>query len=150
MTEKEQKWHDQYMDLANLVAGWSEDTSKHVGAVIVRYNRVLSIGYNGLPTGVRCTEKRLERPLKYEVTEHGERNAIYTAAKMGHSLEGSTIYCNWYPCTDCARAIIQSGIKQIVTYPPDTESSWYEKMLIAEEMFMEAGVIRHYLTKSED
>jgi dCMP deaminase len=130
--------------MAQFVADFSEDKSKQVGAVIVRDNRVISQGYNGLPTGVLLNEERQERPLKYSFFEHGERNAIYTAAKMGHAVNGSTMYCNWYPCTDCARAIIQSGIIRLVTSRPDPESSWIESMMAAETMMLEAGVELNY------
>jgi len=137
---KSDKWHNRYIGLAKYVAGWSEDPRKKVGAVIVKDNRVLSIGYNGLPAGVEALPERLEKPLKLEYIVHGEMNAILTAAKMGHGLEGSTIYCTFFPCPDCTKSIIQSGIKQIVTFMPDEKSSWYGCSKISSIMMDEANI----------
>jgi len=147
--EKAKKWDNRYLAMAEFVASWSEDPRKQVGSVIVRDNRVISVGYNGLPSGVSCGEDNCrlhDRKVKLEFIEHAERNAIYTASRMGHVVAGSTMYCNWYPCTDCARAIIQSGIIRLVTSAPDAESRWYDKMLLAETMFNEAEVELTYIT----
>lgn len=146
MTEKEYKWHQRYMGLCDLVGSWSEDPRKQVGACVIRDNRVVSVGFNGLPTGVIATEERLQnRDIKLMFFEHAERNALYTAGKMGHTLDGAIMYCNWFPCNDCARGIIQSGIKTLVTYAPEVNSRWYEQMLIGETMMKEAGINLIYL-----
>ena len=115
------KWDARFMELAQLVALWSKDRSRKTGAVIVSTDRsILSTGFNGFPRGVNDdASERHERPAKYRWTEHAERNAIYGAAKHGVLLQGSTMYLSWYPCMDCARAIIQSGIKYLVCIKPD-------------------------------
>lgn len=112
--EKQLKWDSRYLLLAEHISTWSEDQSTKVGAVIVNpNNRIVSVGYNGFPSGVEDKPERHERPAKYLYTEHAERNAIFNARSVP---EGSTLYLNWSlcPCADCTRAIIQSGIKRVV------------------------------------
>ena len=131
------------MDLVDLVATWSKDTSTQVGAVIVdNENTILSVGYNGFPRGVDDSiEERFERPIKYMYTEHAERNAIYNAVRNGLRLKGAKIYIPWCSCADCARAIIQSGIKTVVMREPDYDvPKWGEHFAIAIEMNKESGV----------
>jgi dCMP deaminase len=135
------KWDQMYIDLANFVSKWSKDTSTKTGAVITDSdNRVISIGYNGFPTGVNDDIKeRYEKPIKYMYTEHAERNAIYHAAKNGISLKGGTMYIMWFPCSACARAIIQSGISKLVCHEPDlTIPKWGEEFKVSLELLTEA------------
>lgn len=109
------------MDLARLVATRSKDRSRQVGAVIVGLGKeIIATGYNGFPRGINDTvEERHQRPAKYRWTEHAERNAIYNAARSGVSTFGAIIYLPWYPCMDCARAIVQSGISEVIAVEPD-------------------------------
>lgn len=111
-------WDEYFMSLCYLVAMRSKDTSTKSGCVIVGPGKeILSTGYNSLPRGMDDSlEERYQRPLKYEFFEHCERNAIYNAARNGVSLLGSTLYVNWLPCMDCARAIIQAGISEVVIH----------------------------------
>ena len=111
-------WDERFMDLAEHIAQWSKDRSTKVGAVVVgSRRRVVAMGYNGFPRGVDDDDpERHERPAKYLWTEHAERNAIYNATE---SLEGCTMYLPWYPCMDCARAIVQVGITWLVAVEPD-------------------------------
>ena len=103
-----QKWHERFMDVAELVRTWSKDPSTKVGAVVVGPDReIRSTGYNGLVRGVDDNKpERLERPTKYDFFEHAERNAVYNACLIGASLKGCVIYVTAMPCPDCARAII--------------------------------------------
>lgn len=136
-------WNARFVDLARFVAGWSKDRSRKIGAVIVGLNReILSVGYNGFPIGVNDdVEERHQRPAKYAWTEHAERNAIYNAARTGVKLEGATIYLPWYPCIDCARAIIQVGIDEVVAVEPDWNDTTFGKdFVLVKEMFDEADV----------
>lgn len=145
MTES---WKTKFLQLADTVAGWSKDRSTKVGAVIVDDdNRVLSIGYNGFPVGVNDeANSRHERPAKYLYTEHGERNAIYSAARNGIPLKGATIVLRWYPCADCARAIIQSGIKNMICDEPDfKDERWGEMFKASYTMFTEADINVDYI-----
>jgi dCMP deaminase len=126
------------MALAQLVATWSKDRGRKVGAVIVGPdNEVRSTGFNGIPRGVDDdVEERHDAASgeKYLWVSHAERNAIYNAALLGVSTKGCTIYVPWYPCIECAKAIVQSGIGRIVCFEPDlADSNWgkdFEKSLI--------------------
>jgi deoxycytidylate deaminase len=98
---------------------------------------------NHFPRDVKESEDRWQRPLKYKFVEHAERNVIFKAAKEGFKTEGATLYCPWFACADCARAIIQAGIKEVWghDYPPHkTQSSWKESIEVADQMLIEAGV----------
>jgi dCMP deaminase len=142
----QETWDDYFIRMAMLVASKSKDRSTKVGVVIVgRDHEVRSTGYNGFPRGVDdAVEHRHERPAKYKWTEHGERNAIYNAARVGIPVRDCTIYLPWgpAPCTDCARAIIQAGITRVVTtdkvFPG--KGDWSEDLLVALAMLLEAGV----------
>src|SRR5512137_1572307 len=109
-------WDQYYLDICKVVAGRSKDPNTQIGAVIVAPNHeIRSTGYNSLPRGIRDdVPERLERPTKYLWMEHAERNAIYNAARCGTPLEGCTIYIQLMPCMDCARAIVQAGIREVV------------------------------------
>lgn len=142
------RWKEYFSNIAELVSTKSKDRSTRVGAVIVGLDHeILSTGYNGFPRGVDdAVDSRHDRPIKYFYTEHAERNAIFNAARHGTSLKGSTIYLNFslYPCPDCARAIIQSGITKVVGVKGKTFTGkgdhWKESFKISKEMFDEAGV----------
>jgi len=131
-------WDSRWMALAQLVATWSKDRGRKVGAVIVGPdNEVRSTGFNGIPRGVDDdVEERHDAASgeKYLWVSHAERNAIYNAALLGVSTKGCTIYVPWYPCIECAKAIVQSGIGRIVCFEPDlADSNWgkdFEKSLI--------------------
>lgn len=147
-----EKWHKRFMEVAELVKTWSKDPSTKVGAVVVGPDReIRSTGYNGLVRGVNDNKpERLERPTKYDFFEHAERNAVYNACLIGASLKGCVIYVTSMPCPDCARAIIQSGIKMVVTHKFEADSNapsgtWRDKLVYSEEMFREAGVECLYL-----
>ena len=121
------KWDKRFMELTEQVATWSScfKEDRQVGAVIVRNKRILSTGYNGAPEGVKsCKEKgeciRLTNGIQsgthlemcYSV--HAEQNAIVSAARLGVSLEGATLYCTHQPCVICAKLIVNAGIKRVV------------------------------------
>jgi dCMP deaminase len=135
-------WKDTYFDLVDAIAKKSKDRSTKVGAVIVGPDQeVRSMGYNGFPRNVNDeVDERHQRPLKYKWTEHAERNAIYNAARVGIPLKGCSIYISYVPCTDCARAIIQSGINEVVCKTLTPLPGWEEDQAIALEMMMEAGL----------
>ena len=136
-------WDSRWLALAELVASWSKDRSRKQGAVIVDYrNTVVSLGWNGFPRGVNDNgNERHERPAKYLWTEHAERNAIYNAASTGAKLKGCRIYCTLYPCADCARAIIQSGMNLIIAPEPDWNDKTYAASFkVTSIMLEEAGV----------
>lgn len=151
-------WRARFIQLAQYKAQWSKDPSTKVGCVLVdsRFWTEVATGFNGFPRGVREEDPtgeldpaRWVRPQKYWFTEHAERNAIYNAARRGHSTEGCWAFLNFDPdniCADCARALIQAGITRVygpkgVNAPPrDGGQEWRESCSIAQVMFMEAGV----------
>ena len=146
------KWIKRFAALTHTTKLWSKDQSTQVGAVIVdETKRVLSMGYNGIPQGVNDDfDERHERPAKYFFFEHAERNAIFTAGRNGVSLQDSTIFCSMFPCADCARAIIQSGITAVYSSAPDN-NRWNESHQAALLMFMEANVkVEYILTDTLD
>ena len=141
------KWDLRFMDVAKLASSWSKDTTK-VGAVIVDNDGiVVSMGYNGLPRG--CNDSIKERwlnPAKKLYAEHAERNSIYHAVRHGKPVVGCTLYSTLFPCADCAKAMIQSGIKTVVTTKPDfNNKSWGESFRAAITMLKEAKVNIRYL-----
>jgi dCMP deaminase len=136
--------HEKYMELATFIGDtFSKDRSTKVGCVIIGDgDSILSTGYNGF---VRHSDDDREdwhdRPMKYSVTEHSERNAIYNAARHGIKLLGSRIYISsMCPCVDCSRAICQSGISKVYltkwAFDRDNPRGqvWMENWHIAKEM----------------
>ncbi len=137
-------WDKRYLQMAQLVATWSKDDTK-VGAVIVRNNRVIATGFNGLPKEVRDTNKRLKNnELKLAMTVHAEENALIVA---GRAAEGAELYVYGKPvCSRCAGSIIQAGIGRVVAMSPNSEkldsnSKWHPVGILACEMFGESRTL---------
>jgi len=136
-------WDTRFMRLAQHIAAWSKDRSRRVGAIIVGPDRELrAAGFNGFPKRVDDgREERYARPAKYRWTEHAERNAIYYAARNGVALNGCTMYLPWFPCMDCARAIVQAGIVRLVCQKPDLEDpQWGTDFAEVPQLLKEASV----------
>lgn len=137
-------WDKRYICMAELISTWTKDKSRGVGAVIVNgKNRVVSIGFNGFPTGIKDDiEERHLKPIKYKFTEHAERNAIYNTTS---SLNGCKIYVTLFPCPDCARAIIQTGIVEVVCPYINELDNWCDDFKISKEMFEEVSIyVKNY------
>ncbi len=111
-------WDETWIKLAHEFSKKSKDPSTKVGCIIVgEGNVVLSMGFNGFPRNIDETRpERWERPAKYVWVEHAERNCCHNAARHGIKLMGATAYMNWdpIPCVECTKALIQSGISQLV------------------------------------
>ena len=110
-----------YMAMAKLISKRSKDPNTQVGAVIVSSDdRILSIGYNGFPNGCSDDEfpwtrsAKREYDTKYPYVVHAELNAILNFRGDNKAFEGSTLYVTLFPCHECAKAIIQSGITRLV------------------------------------
>lgn len=127
---------------AYLQAQRSHDPSSQNVAIVCQGEKVICSGVNGLPHRVQSTPARWARPTKYLYVEHAERNAIYDAALHGDKLVGATMFCPWSACADCARAIIQSGIRRVVRHilPFADNESWNESIAAGDAMLLEAGV----------
>ena len=138
------EWDDYFMAIAMVVTTKSLDSNtKHATLLVDDHHRIVSIGYNGPPRGIDDSLVTQERPDKYYFFEHGERNAIYNAARMGLTLKGCTLYVLGHPCADCARAIIQSGIIEVVYGAVRNEAfedRWKKSIDAASWMFSQAGV----------
>lgn len=143
----QQKWAQRWLRLAHEVAAWSKDHVQ-VGAVIADQNRnPRGFGYNGMPRGLHDDHApRLEKPLKNWYFEHAERNVIYACARNGISCDACTMYVTHFPCCDCTRAIIQSGITHVVVdatcMTPHTPfyQKWKDQISESQTMMTEAGV----------
>ena len=111
-------WDEYFMGVALLAAGRSKDPSTQVGACIVdEENRILSTGYNGFPQGCSDDDFPWNRDeakgdTKYQFVVHAELNAILNA--QGTSVVNSRLYVSLFPCNECAKAIIQSGVREVV------------------------------------
>ena len=144
-------WDQYFMGIALLSAERSKDPNTQVGACIVgQNNKILSVGYNGMPMGCSDDEMpwgRVGKPLenKYFFVCHAELNSILNYS--GGSLAGAKLYSTLFPCNECAKSIIQSGIKEVIYLSDkyaDTESTIASKM-----MFNMSGVsYREYVPEN--
>ncbi|MDE6679368.1 MAG: dCMP deaminase family protein [Ruminococcus sp.] len=114
-------WDEYFMGIAMLSAERSKDNSTQVGACIVDAdNKIVAVGYNGMPRGCNDDEMPWEREgdsaldTKYPFVCHAELNAILN--RNSADLRGCTLYVTLFPCNECAKAVIQSGIKRVVYY----------------------------------
>lgn len=139
------RWDDYFMTMVYLVSMRSKDRSTHIGAVVVgEDNEIRSTGYNSFVRGLNDEVKsRQERPEKYFWFEHAERNAIYNATLIGVSLKGCRMYTNGIPCMDCARGVVQSGIKKVIVdkkWNNGNSNKWADSAERSLEMFKETGI----------
>lgn len=110
-------WDECFMRMAHVIAERSKDPSSQVGAVIAtRENVVLGMGYNGFPRGIDADtfpwDREGELPeTKYAYVCHAEENAVYNA---NNPVKGSKIYCTMFPCNECSKTLIQTGVTEIV------------------------------------
>lgn len=134
-------WEEYFMAVAKLTAMRSKDPNTQVGACIVGTdNRILSVGYNGAPNGFdddKFPWAREGNPLdtKYLYVCHAERNAILNFKGSRRDLENAVIYVDLFPCNECAKEIIQSGIKEVVYLSDkyaDTEGTMASKRMLDE------------------
>jgi len=136
-------WDEYFMGIAMLSARRSKDPNTAVGACIVdKDNRILSLGYNGMPFGCSDDEYPWERTgstldTKYVYVCHAELNAILNY--NGGSLKGARVYVTLFPCNECTKAIIQKGISEVVYF--DDKYANTDTTLAAKRMLKSAGVI---------
>lgn len=136
------KWNEYFMAIANLVKSRSKDPCTQVGACIVRDNKILSTGYNGFPCGLSDEKYPWgknnpdETDNKYFYVVHAELNAILNS---NNNIKGSTIFVTKFPCNECAKAIIQSGISKVIYQDPklDLEDN---KVKAVFSMLHDAGI----------
>ena len=144
-------WDEYFMGIALLSAQRSKDSNTQVGACIVNSdNKIVSVGYNGMPTGCDDDDMPWERDgssaldTKYPFVCHAELNAILNSNIP--SLSGSTLYVTLFPCNECAKAIIQCGIKRVVYL--DNKYADTDGVKASAMMFEKCGIKadRYYIT----
>lgn len=135
-------WDEYFMGISILSAQRSKDGNTQVGACIVSpENKILSVGYNGMPTGCNDDEMPWEREgellnTKYPFVCHAELNAILN--RSTGSLKDAKIYVSLFPCNECAKAIIQSGIKEVIYWEDKYADT--DGVKASKKMFQMAGV----------
>ena len=145
-------WDEYFMGIALLSANRSKDPSTQVGACIVsKTNKIMSVGYNGMPAGCNDDEFPWERTgdeldTKYPYVCHAELNAILN--NDGGSLAGCKIYVALFPCNECAKAIIQCGIKEVLYLSDKYEATF--AVIASKRMFQAAGVKFTKITMAHD
>lgn len=143
------KWDKRFISLAREISTWSKDPSTKIGSVIVDDDRrILATGYNGFPKGIEDSPERYaDKPTKYDHVIHAEMNAIYNATYNGTPLRDSTIYVWGLPvCNDCARGIIQVGIKRVVmSTGTDIPEKWVAAFSKSLNLFVESGVEAEFI-----
>ena len=143
MEKSRPSWDEYFMEMAELARKRSTCIRRGVVAVIVKDNRVMATGYNGVPRGIShcsetgCLREQMGVPSgqRHELCRglHAEQNAIIQAACLGQSIEGATLYCTTQPCIICTKMLINAGIKRVVireSYPDQ----------LAQDMAKEAGL----------
>lgn len=147
-------WDEYFMAIAKLSAMRSKDPSTQVGACIVdKNNRILSIGYNGAPNGYNddifpWDREGNELETKYPYVVHAERNAILNYRGSNKDLEGAKIYVDLFPCNECAKEIIQSGIKEV--YYLEDKYANTNGVIASKRLFDACGVKYKCLKKEKD
>lgn len=138
-------WDEYFMGVAMLAARRSKDPSTQVGACIVSpENIIISTGYNGLPNGCSDDEYPWDRQgeqTKYPYVVHAELNAILNAS--GRDLRGSRLYVALFPCNECAKAIIQAGVREVLYLSDKYADS--EATRASKRMLESAGVLYRQL-----
>lgn len=134
-----------FIDVAEAMASLSKDPSTKVAALAIDDDgMILASGYNGFPRGVDDDPALYaDKEQKYARVVHAEQNLVAMAARHGIKLCGSSVLLtSLYPCRDCAKILIQVGIKKVYApeMPPGHSRIWYEHQSISEEMFNQSGV----------
>lgn len=137
-------WDEYFANIALLASLRSKDSTK-VGAVIVYDNKILGVGYNGLPTGIDesvfpTTNDKVHNSYdktKYAYVTHAELNAILNTSI--YDISGSRLYCTLFPCCECAKAILQKGIKEVI-YLSDIHHDEPE-YIASRKLFDVAGIV---------
>ena len=146
------KWDLRYLQLAKEVSSWSKDPSTQIGAIAVgTKGQVLSQGYNGFPRGIEDRISYYEdRETKYKYVVHAEMNVIYNATYNGVSLDGATLYVTGLPvCSDCAKGIIQVGIRRVVMIEQNVPQKWIESWKTTASMFEQANIDWEFINVSD-
>lgn len=152
-------WEEVYFDMIAALRQKSKDPSSQFAALIAKKDHtIVSVGFNGFPRGIADTEERLNnRDLKYKLVVHAEQNAILNSAKVGVPLEDCILYVDSWPCSNCAKSIIQAGICKVVLNGDSKTFNdtgflerWKDEISLARGMFEESGVVIEIYRKNHD
>lgn len=135
----------------------STDPSTQNGAILLTKNGEILSGANHFPKGVLDLPERWERPIKYNYVEHAERNVILKACREGICTNGAIMFCPWFSCSDCSRAIIQAGITEVIGHDflmndenNELVKRWKDSVSIGLSMLTESGVKYSYINEKLD
>jgi dCMP deaminase len=138
-----------HMSAAFAVAKASPNRVRQVGAVLIAADGTRITACNTFPEGVRDLEERHLGDGRFVWMEHAERNAIFEAAKRGIATEGGQITSTFFPCIDCARAIVRSGIRRLDTFPPAYDDPvWGEAFRRSRVILEEGGVEMRFVAEA--
>ncbi|MBV9517942.1 MAG: CMP deaminase [Hyphomicrobiales bacterium] len=138
------------MRQASEAARASPNRVRQVGAVLVTTDGTLIATCNDFPAGVRDLEERHEGDGRFVWMEHAERNAIFEAAKLGVRTKDAMLATTFFPCIDCARAIVQAGITRLCTPAPDyADAVWGQSFLRSRVILEEGGVATQFADADE-
>jgi len=144
-------WDQYFADLCVDIAKRSLDPNTQVGCVIInKRNKIIATGYNSYPPG--CDDRNLPhtRPDKYNVMVHAEEAAICSAAELGTSISGCTIYVPFEPCVRCARMLISAGIKKVKVFGNYGGAGTVHDFGLSFELFKQAGVEWEFILGAKD
>ncbi|NTW27021.1 MAG: dCMP deaminase family protein [Candidatus Moranbacteria bacterium] len=146
-------WDETFMQMCRVISNRSKDPTTQVGACIVNdKNIILGMGYNGFPRGCKDADLTWNRDgslceTKYAYVVHAEMNAILNA---NGPTEGARLYCKMFPCNECAKVIIQAGIKEVIFESDEYRSNSNDVKVAAHKMLDLAGVVcKQYVPKNE-
>lgn len=143
---------DRLLEQAIAAAATSPNEVRKVGAVLVTADRSAEIaGCNSFPPGVRNLPERVAGDHRFIWLEHAERSVIFDAARRGLATEGGALVSTYFPCTDCARAIVQTGVKTVATPRPEFDDPvWGESFRTSATILAEGAVKVVFLAESQD
>jgi dCMP deaminase len=136
-------WDELFMRHVYLIATKSKDPRTRIGAILVKDGVIISEGYNGIARGVKDLPERYNnKEIKYAFVVHGEANSVLNAIRHGTNTTGSICYTQGIPCNECAKVLIQAGIKEVVVHKqwPAMNQKWLNSIKITKTMFRESGV----------
>lgn len=144
-------WDRRFLRIAEEVRTWSKDPGTKVGCVLVQDRRMIASGYNGFPSTLSDSLELYEdREYKLAVTVHAEANAILNAAKNGAKTQSCTAYVTFPPCSQCAAALIQAGVSQVISPDPaNAPERWRASFARANEMLYQSGVKLLYYSEAD-
>jgi len=136
MTQKQARYDDLYMDIAKRVSEMSYDSDTKVGALLVKDGNIISMGWNGTPSGFPNDCKHSHTGVTLPTVIHAEANAICKLARTGGNGSDAVLYTTLAPCMECTKLILQSGISEVVIEQAD------DRYMEAYTLLKEKGMIR--------